>query len=59
MAAQSYMSYQHSCSFDNLIGASKERGWDCQTKNPRSLVIDYKLEFVGLYNRQVGWLCAF
>jgi len=45
-------------SFDHLIGAQHETGWNVMTDNLRGLQIDHELELGRLFDRSVGGLGA-
>ena len=45
---------QHSCSFDHLVGAGEERGWDREAEGFGCLTIDHQFEFRRLLNGKIG-----
>ena len=45
-------------SFDHLIGASEQRGRDCEAERFGSLEVDNQLVFGRRLDRHVGWLLA-
>jgi hypothetical protein len=47
-----------SVSFDHLIGAGEQRGWNGETERLRRLEVDDELEFGGLLDGQVRGLGA-
>ena len=57
LAAPSRLS-QHSCSFDHLVGAGEERGWDREAERVRCSLIDGEPEALRLLNRQVSGFCT-
>src|SRR6516162_8602824 len=44
--------------FDHLIGCSKQRRWDLETKRLGSFAVNGRLEFGWLLYRQITWLGA-
>src|ERR1044072_5946954 len=42
-------------SFDHLVGAGEQCGWDFEAELPGSFEIDNQLESGGLHNGQLGW----
>jgi len=45
-------------SFDHLVGAGKQRGWDCETERFGGPQIDHEIKFGRLLNWDVGRLCT-
>src|SRR5215203_7387751 len=47
---------QHSCSFDHLVGAGEERGWDGEAKGLRRIQVDNQLVLARQLYRKFGGL---
>ena len=45
-------------SFDDLVGATNERGWDSEPERLGGLQVDRKLDLRDLLHRQIGRLLA-
>ncbi len=45
-------------SFDHLVGENVGQGRDRNAESVSSLAVDYQIEFRGLLDQQIGWLCA-
>src|SRR5262245_50449078 len=46
-------------SFDHLVGAGEQRGWDLDPERLGGLQVDHELELGGLLDGQIGRLFAF
>ena len=44
--------------FDHLVGAAKKRERNCEAQCFGSLLVDHKLKFCRLLDRQIGWFFA-
>ena len=58
MAAAIRLNEQHSCSFDNSVGALLEKQRHVEAERLRGLEIDRQLELDRGLDREIGWLCA-
>src|SRR5258708_39448608 len=58
MAAPIRLSQQHSCSFDHLVGARKQRRRHLEAEGLGGLEIDHKLKLDRLLNWQIARLDA-
>ena len=58
MAATIRPSQQHSCSFDDLVGAGEHGGRHFEPEHLRCLEIDHRLVFGRRLHWKIGWLLA-
>src|ERR1700747_3092547 len=45
-------------SFDHLVGAGEQRGWDNESNCPRGLQIDAQIKLIGLLNGEIRRTCT-
>jgi hypothetical protein len=58
MAAAIRLNEQHSCSFDNSVGALLKEQRHIETERLCNFEIDRQLELDRGLDREIGWLCA-